>query len=80
MAYSERLYRRAAKQVCERCHRRSTSVEIQHSFGIYAGIYCYDCAFYGYRDHCGLDGPGAGGRQGTRDEYEELSGPGTYEE
>lgn len=46
-------------------------MEEQYSFGVYAGTMCHECAYKGFRDHCGL---GPEGRQGTPQEYEELGG------
>jgi hypothetical protein len=60
---------------CPRCMEKKDDIEEQYSFGVYAGVMCMECARYGYRDQCGHGRP-----QGTREDYEELAGPGTYEE
>lgn len=57
--------------VCQKCKLAKDSVEEQYSFGVYAGTMCHECAYKGFRDHCGL---GPEGRQGTPQEYEELGG------
>jgi hypothetical protein len=56
--------------VCDKCRQFHSTVDIQYSYGVYAGVLCEPCARKGYRDQCGF-GPGG---QGTRAEYEELGG------
>jgi len=59
---------------CERCHGNDT-VDRRYSYGVYAGVLCELCARVRFRDQCGLRPEG----QGTRADYEELAGPGTYD-
>jgi hypothetical protein len=56
---------RADRAFCSRCGLNKPSVSVKHSYGIYAGRLCDDCARAGYRDACGLDG-----EQGSQAELE----------
>lgn len=60
--------------ICQRCEAQKPDVEVHYSYGVIAGVLCRDCAISGYRDHCGLTG-----HMGTKAEYEEMEGPGSYE-
>lgn len=60
---------------CSHCGSESDTVEEQYSYGVYAGVLCEPCARTMYRDQCGHGRHG----QGTREEYEELEGPGSYD-
>lgn len=60
--------------ICPRCEQKSTTIDEQYSFGDYAGVMCQKCAISGYVDQCGH-----GRAQGTREEYEEMAGPYTYD-
>ena len=62
--------------VCGSCHKKDKTVAIQYSYGVYAGVLCESCARDNYQDQCGFRPEG----QGTRTEYEEMAGPGTYDE
>jgi hypothetical protein len=61
---------------CNRCGEMKPDVEERDSFGIYAGKMCCECAYAGYRDHCGLiknpDGTFSEGGQGNPAELEEM--------
>lgn len=61
---------------CSRCKQPKPDVEVRHSYGIYAGRFCDECAYNGYRDHCGLvknrDGSYSQGGQGDTRELEEM--------
>jgi hypothetical protein len=43
---------------CNRC--RKDGGAIRHSFGVYAGFLCYQCAWDSFIDHCGLAPEGQG--------------------
>jgi hypothetical protein len=66
---------RVQQGVCGSCHKKDKTVDIQYSYGVYAGVLCEPCARRIYRDRCGFRSEG----QGTRTEYEEMAGPGTYD-
>lgn len=61
---------------CSSCGQGKPDVERRHSYGIYAGILCNDCAYRKYRDHCGLvrnpDGSYVEGNQGDQRDLEEM--------
>lgn len=64
---------------CSRCRQPKDDVLERYSFGIYAGKMCDDCAYRGYRDHCGLvrnpDGTYSEGRQGDPNTLDEQVEP-----
>ena len=76
MQQEQRLAERVKAGICDKCHQKAPTVDQQYSFGVYAGILCESCARRGYVDQCGFRPEG----QGTRNEYEELAGPGTYDD
>ena len=53
-------------RTCPKCEKVDPDVCERYSFGVYAGRMCEDCAYNGYRDHCGLEG--AQGSQADLDE------------
>lgn len=61
-----------AAGVCPKCERRTTTIEEQYSYGVYAGVMCRACAIDGFRDQCG-HGPSGQGNPADLDEpYEEC--------
>lgn len=52
--------------ICPRCGRKSSTIDEQYSFGVYAGVFCRDCC-RGYRDDCG-HGPEGQGNPADLDE------------
>jgi hypothetical protein len=60
---------------CPRCDKKRNDIDEQYSFGAYAGVMCTDCAKQGFKDQCGHGRP-----MGTRQQYEEENGPGTYDD
>ena len=70
-----RLGERVRAGICDRCQQADPTVDQQFSFGVYAGILCLACAKRHYVDKCGHRKEG----QGTRNEYEDMAGPGTYD-
>ena len=46
--------------ICRHCGKDDEDVQERYSYGIYAGIYCDECAYDTYRDHCGLTSDGQG--------------------
>jgi hypothetical protein len=63
-----------ASGVCPRCDKKRKDIDERYSFGVYAGVMCVPCAVSGFRDGCGETMP-----MGTRAQYEEENGPGTYD-
>jgi len=61
--------------ICPRCEQPSTTIDEQYSYGAYAGVMCRPCATSSFNDACGHRSEG----QGTRADYEEDNGPGTYD-
>jgi predicted amidophosphoribosyltransferase len=59
---------------CPKCDKKSKTIDQQYSFGVYAGVMCRECAISGFRDGCGHCQP-----QGTRAEYEDMAGAGSYD-
>lgn len=61
---------------CNSCGEPKPDVEERHSYGIYAGRLCNDCAYKGFRDHCGLvklpNGRYSDGQQVDTRELEEM--------
>jgi hypothetical protein len=60
--------------VCPRCQKKSSTIDQQYSFGVYAGVMCKPCAIRGFTDGCGHNQP-----MGTRAEYEAIAGVGSYD-
>jgi len=58
--YKAEACRKMETSECGRCHEQKPHArQERHSFGVYVGKMCDDCAYDGYRDHCGLeDGQG----------------------
>ena len=50
-----------------KCDCGRGKVEIQYSFGFYAGKMCDKCAYERYADHCGI-----GGKQGRVEDLAEF--------
>jgi hypothetical protein len=69
------LHARVDRGICDSCKQTHATVDIQYSYGVYAGVLCEPCARQNYRDHCGFRPEG----QGTRADYEEMEGPGSYD-
>ncbi len=46
--------------ICPRCEKRSTTIDEQYSYGVYAGVMCRDCAKAGFTDQCGYGPDGQG--------------------
>ena len=74
LRHEQYLAARVQEGVCSSCHEKKESVDVQYSFGVIAGVLCRECAIANYRAHCGLTG-----HMGTKAEYEELEGPGSYD-
>jgi hypothetical protein len=73
-------YRNSACELCDteecpRCEKTVPMGQVRrwHSYGVYAGKFCEECAYNGYRDHCGLDG-----RQGDPQDLDEDIEPEEY--
>lgn len=75
LRHEQFLAEQVRKGICTKCKQPDDTVAIQYSYGVFAGVMCDACARSGYRDQCGLRPEG----QGTKAEYEELSGPGSYD-
>ena len=52
---------------CGSCRFKKPDVEVRHSFGVYAGRFCKECAIKNFRDGCGL----VDGKQGDISDLEE---------
>ena len=70
-------------ETCTHCGKEQPTVEKRYSFGIYAGELCDECAYTGFRDHCGLvigaDGKyEEGGEQGAVEDLDEFEAGGYY--
>lgn len=57
---------------CNNCQKDGG--EERHSFGVYAGFLCRECAITGFRDHCGL----LDGKQGDASDLDEPLDPEDY--
>jgi len=73
---TEWLTNQEPKETCSRCRQPKSDVEARYSYGIYAGKYCGECAYKGYRDHCGLikhpNGTYTKGNQGNTRDLEDM--------
>jgi len=61
--------------ICPKCSKRKPDIDAQHSYGVYAGVMCTACARSSFTDQCGHGHP-----MGTREQYEAVNGPGSYDE
>ncbi len=46
--------------ICPMCNKQSSTIDEQYSFGVYAGVFCAECAISKYRDACGHRAEGQG--------------------
>ena len=64
----ERNDKEVLHAICSRCGKYDPDdVEERYSYGVYAGRLCAQCAWEGFRDHCGL-GPEGQGTPGDLDD------------
>lgn len=56
--------------ICPRCDKKSSTIDEQYSFGVYAGVMCQACAKSGFRDACGHGPDGQGNPADLDEEYE----------
>lgn len=75
MARGDYLRKVLDSGICPKCNQKKDTIEEQYSYGVYAGVFCRDCAKRGYRDQCGHRPEG----QGAPSELIEM-GENYYEE
>lgn len=57
--------------ICPRCKQKKSTIDEQHSFSVYAGVMCEDCARSGFRDQCGFGPDGQGDPSELDEPYED---------
>ena len=57
--------------ICPRCDRRSSTIDEQYSYGVYAGVMCKACAIAGFNDACGHRPEGQGNPADLDEPYDE---------